>query len=182
MEQNRYKWELIELLRKGEGHQRALGRQIGVNHMTVSRTLRALQQENIADCRREGKNTVYLLKDSAEAKIAVRMCEYAKLTHTIHRYPRLRRIIEELAHNPTISLAVLFGSYAKGIATASSDIDLFIATKDRTVKENMRQLDSKLSIKIGQLSARDPLSREIAENHIILKGVDAYYDRAELSP
>ena len=52
--------------------------------------------------------------------------------------------------------------------------------KNKKVKEKLQEINSKLSIQIGQLSKTDPLSREIFNNHVILRGVEEYYDMSEI--
>ena len=38
-------------------------------------------------------------------------------------------------------------------------------------------LDSKLSIKIGKYDKNNNLIKEIEKNHVIIKGVDEYYEK-----
>jgi predicted nucleotidyltransferase len=91
----------------------------------------------------------------------------------------LRGIIEAIRKNIKIKLAILFGSYAKGIAKQDSDIDIFIETKERSIKKELENLNSKLSVKIGDFDQSNPLIREIKKNHVIIKGIEQYYERAE---
>src|SRR3989338_1455082 len=76
-----------------------------------------------------------------------------------------------------IKLAVLFGSYAKGIAKLESDIDIYIDTANKTIKGELSLINSKLSIKIGDYNKSNLLIREIEKNHVILKGVEEYYEK-----
>ena len=77
-------------------------------------------------------------------------------------------------------MAILFGSYAKGIAKKDSDIDIYIETENRKIKEELSIIDSKLSIKIGKFDTSSLLIREIVKNHVILKGIEEYYAKNKI--
>lgn len=176
MEQN-LSYEILAVLLRESLHTRALAKKLNLNHMTVARKLKELVDENVLDFKAEGKNKVYFLKRTLEARGYVLMAELFKLIQLLRRYLRLRTIVEHIQKNPGIRIAVLFGSYASGAADEESDIDLFVETEDRDLKRELELLDSKLSVKIGSLDESSPLMREIEKNHVILKGVELYYER-----
>ena len=105
--------------------------------------------------------------------------EMHKTIQAIKKYPRLRKIIDKIKENKRISLVVIFGSYAKGTATKQSDIDLYIETEDRKIKDVAELIDTKLSVKIGQYDRKNILIREIEKDHIIIKGVEKFYEKNE---
>jgi predicted nucleotidyltransferase len=107
------------------------------------------------------------------------MVEKYKLLKTLEKYPYLRSIIEKIQKDKKIKLAILFGSYAKGLAKQDSDIDIYIDTTNKTKKE-LEALDTKLSIKIGKFNSSSLLAKEIIKNHIILKGVEEFYEKNNL--
>ena len=76
-----------------------------------------------------------------------------------------------------ISMAVLFGSYAKGIAHKESDIDIYIDTTDARVKKEVELVDSKINIKTGRYDKNSLLIKEVDKNHVIIKGVESYYEK-----
>jgi predicted nucleotidyltransferase len=172
--------EIVLLLLREELHTRALAKLLDTNHMTVSRKLKKLVKENVLDFKAEGKNKVFFLKKTSEARSLVLAAELYKLSRILVRYPRLRTVIEHLQADPRVSLAVLFGSYASGTADERSDIDIFIESEDRSIKKELEALDSKLSVKLGKFAAESPLGREIRKNHIIIKGAELFYDRLGL--
>ncbi|MEA3342861.1 MAG: nucleotidyltransferase domain-containing protein, partial [archaeon] len=102
-----------------------------------------------------------------------------KTLQAIKKYPRLRKIIDKIKENKRISLAVIFGSYAKGTATKQSDIDLYIETEDRKIKELAELIDTKLSVKTGLYDRKNILIKEIEKDHIIIKGVEKFYEKNE---
>src|SRR3989344_3210641 len=126
MEQKDYKLEIVLELLKEENHIRGIAKILNINHMTIFRKIKELFRENVVDFKEEGKNKKYFLKKTIEAKNYIYSAESYKLNKVLRKYPLLRTIIEKIQNDKRISLAVLFGSYAKGIAKPSSDIDIFI--------------------------------------------------------
>ncbi|MDP2908600.1 MAG: nucleotidyltransferase domain-containing protein [Nanoarchaeota archaeon] len=179
MELKDYRLEIVNALLKGEGHVRGLASKIGVNHMTVLRKIKILFRENVVDYNEEGKNKVYFIKKNPEAKYYTFMAEYYKLIQTLKKYPYLRKVIEKIQKDKNIELAILFGSHAKHEAKKDSDVDIYIETKDKKIKQDLERIDSKLSIKIGAYDRKNLLIKEIEKNHIIIKGVEEFYEKNE---
>ncbi len=177
MEQKDYSLEIIHLLSHGKSHARKIAASLGTSHMTVLRKLKALARENVVDFEVEGKNKPYFLKKTTEAKAYVFMAENYRLVRAMESYPRLRAIIEKIQKDNRIRMALLFGSYAKGRATKSSDIDVYLNTENRLLRDEIQLLDSKLSIKIGKYEKESLLIKEIEKNHVVIKGVEAYYEK-----
>lgn len=106
--------------------------------------------------------------------------EKYKSLESVKKYPRLRRIIDKVRENNEIQLALIFGSYAKGTATKESDIDLYLETDNRNIKDTIEQTDTKLSVKIGHYDKKNLLIKEIEKDHIIIKGVERFYEKTQL--
>ncbi|MEK6894370.1 MAG: nucleotidyltransferase domain-containing protein [Nanoarchaeota archaeon] len=184
MEQNSYdsyEHEIILTLLRGENHGRGIAKMLNVNHMSVLRILKSLMIQNIVDYREEGKNKVYFLKNGIESNIAINMAEQYKLAQTLKKYPNLRNIIEEVQKNREVRLALLFGSYAKGLAKESSDIDIYIESLDQKLKKELEVIEPNASIKLGKYDQNNLLIKEIEKNHVIIKGVEEYYEKQKLS-
>lgn len=177
MEQKDYKSEIINELLKTPNHVRGIAKNLKINHMTVSRKINELLNDNAVDYRQEGKNKVFFLKKTTEAKNYAYATEHYNLLQTLKKYPYLRKIIESIQENKKIQLAILFGSYAKKIAKNDSDIDIYIETTDKKIKQDIELLNSKLSIKIGKYDKTNLLIKEIEKNHAIIKGVESYYEK-----
>ncbi len=171
--------EIILLLSGNNLHVRALAKQLNTNHVTILNKLETLMEENVIDFKQKGKNKVYYLKKTLEARNCIIMAELYKMNKILKMYPRLRKIIEDILKNPKIELAILFGSHAKGLAHEDSDIDVFVETKSRILKRNLENSDSRLSVKIGTFNRSNPLIREIEKNHIIIKGVEIYHEKTK---
>ncbi|MBU0760982.1 MAG: nucleotidyltransferase domain-containing protein [Nanoarchaeota archaeon] len=177
MEQKDYKLEIVLELIKKKGHARDIAKRLETNHMNIVRKLKTLEKENIVDFNEEGKNKSYFLKKTIEAKIHIYKAENYKLIKLLSEHSSLRLIIEKIQVNPKIKLALLFGSYAKGIPKQTSDIDIYIETTNKSIKEEIKKLDTRLNIKIGKYNKSNLLIKEIEKNHVALKGVELYYEK-----
>lgn len=177
MEQKDYKLEIVILLLKEKSHIREIAKKLGVNHMTILRKITELSKENVVDYNRVGKNKSYFLKKTAESKIYAYISENYNLLMTLKKYPSLRNILEKIQENPKIRLAILFGSYSRRNPKRESDIDIYIESNDLKLKKEIENIDTRLSIKIGEYDKSNLLIKEIEKNHVILKGVEDYYER-----
>ena len=169
----------MELIR-GKSHLREIASHLGINHMMIVRRMKELIKENVVDFKVEGKNKVFFLKRTIEAKNHVFSAESYKLNKLLKKYPSLRGIVEKIQNDKRIKLAVLFGSYAKWIAKEESDIDIYIDTNDQNIKESLSLLHSQISIKIGKYDKSSRLIKEIEKNKVIIKGIELYYEKNNL--
>jgi hypothetical protein len=100
--------EVILLLLKEKLHVRAIAKKLKVNHVTVMNRLEDLVRENVLNFKQEGKNKVYFLKKTVEARSYIIMAECYKLNMTLKMYPELRNIFMTIQkHNSLFFLAVM---------------------------------------------------------------------------
>jgi predicted nucleotidyltransferase len=175
MEQKDYNLEIVLTLLQEKEHIRGIAKKLGTNHMLIVRKMRELSNANIVDFVQEGKNKTYFLKKTAEARSCVLMAENYKVLQTLEKYPSLRAIIEKLQRDERIRLALLFGSYAKNTANKRSDIDIFIETNDKALRNELVMVDSKLSLKIGNYERESAVIKEIERSHVVIKGAEELY-------
>jgi predicted nucleotidyltransferase/DNA-binding XRE family transcriptional regulator len=91
-------------------------------------------------------------------------------------YLEIKKAVKEVASKHDIKRVYLFGSYAKGLATPNSDIDLYMETniKDMThfeIAEEFRQrlLDKKVELFSPMLVIKNSrIDKEIKESGILL--------------
>ena len=178
MEQKDYSLEIVGQLIGKRLHVRELAKLLGTNHTTIIRKLKELSQENVLDFEEKGRNKVFFLKHTSEARAYIFMAEQYKLKQSLKKYPSLRNLFEKIHKNNEIKLAILFGSYAKDIAKKNSDIDIYVETTNKKIKQDLENLNSKLSIKIGKYNKDNLLIREIEKNHVIIKGVEKFYENS----
>jgi predicted nucleotidyltransferase len=170
--------EIVALLLREDLHTRAIAERLDSNHATVIRKLRDLTEDNIVDFRAEGKNKVYFIKKTLEGRNAAIIAEMYKQSMAVSRYPVLRGIIRAVLEVPDIPLALLYGSYAKGLAKKDSDIDIFIEPLNTSLKKQLEQRNSSMSVQTRGLRIPGTCSSgRIIRVHIIIKGVEVYFDK-----
>jgi predicted nucleotidyltransferase len=175
MLQSNYKFEILRELYKEPSHIRGIAKKVGTNQTTIARKAIELENENVIDYQIIGKNKVYSIKKSIEAEEHWNMLQSYKILKIIERFPELRGIITRIRMNPNIELALLYGSYAKGNANDGSDIDIFIETGSRKVRNEIAEIDSRISVNTGMLTSDSLLMQEILKENIIIKGKERYY-------
>ena len=129
---------ILELL-KERGHARELSKKLSIPLTTLLRILQGLQRKNVVEYRQEGKNKVYELRKTPEARIYVLNAENYKLLKVMRKYSQLTSIIKKIQENRDVKLAVLSGAYAEMKAGKDSKIEIFIEGKlgkdfDRKIK------------------------------------------------
>mgnify|MGYP001573245534 CR=1 FL=1 len=170
-------FEVILRLLKSEIHLRELSKEIKVPHSTLARRLAFLRNKLVIDYRVEGKNYIYFLRKNMIALKAAINAENYKFIKTVEKYKLLLSVFEQVVNTSGCSLIILFGSYAKGIPKEESDIDIYIETQDKKIKERIENLYPNLSIKIGIFDKEDLLIKEIIKNHVIIRGAEIYYEK-----
>lgn len=177
MSRNNYNIEIVKSLLRSENHIRGLAKLLNTSQTTIARKVQELHNDNIVDFKQEGKNKVVFLKKVLETKQYAYHVETQKFLEALKKYPQLRRILDLIKKNEKITLAILFGSYAKGTAQKESDIDIYLDTTDKKLKEEVELIDSKINVKIGKYNKDSLLIKEIEKSHIIIKGIELYYEK-----
>jgi len=168
--------EVILILLKGKAHLREISRLISVPHATLMRKLNQLVEDNILDYSLEGRNKLFFLKTNLQSKNYIFNAERYKLIKLLNKYPKLSIIFDDILSKSNNSLIILFGSYANFSAGSKSDIDIYI-DGTKKIKEELEEINSKISIKIGSFDKDSLLIKEIIKHHIILKGVEEFYEK-----
>lgn len=164
-------------LLKGKSHIREIARKLKTNQTSVKRRLDELYKQNIVDYRIEGKNYVYFIKKSLEARSFVIISESYSFILFLKKYLYLKGMIKKITEKENIDMAIIFGSYAKSIANKSSDIDFYIESENLDLKKEIELIDSRLSVKMGRYDKENLLIKEIESNHIIIKGIEKFYKK-----
>lgn len=174
---NNLKLEIISVLLKNKTHLREIARILNKPHSTILRKINEFVKENILDYKKEGKNKIFFIKNNLKAKNYIYSAEINKLNKVLEKYPRLSVILGDIKKNFSKGMIILFGSYAKGNSKENSDIDIYLETNDNKIKNKLKELNSKLSIKIGKFDEKSLLIKEIIKNHIIIRGLENFYER-----
>lgn len=158
-------------------HGRAISKALALPLTTVQRHLSGLIRANVLDSETVGRNRMFRVKKTLAARQAVYSAEHYRLAKLIEKYPGLAILIEDILENTTARLVILYGSYAGFSAKKESDIDIYLETDGLKPKKTLEALDSRLSVKTGEFMKGDPLIKEVIRKHIILRGVEDFYER-----
>ena len=88
----------------------------------------------------------------------------------------LVRICSEILSEYDVDYCYLFGSYAKGKASGSSDVDLLISAKVTGLKyyELVERLREALHKKVDMLDTKQLLKNEALLNEVLKEGIRIY--------
>jgi len=180
MNQNRIniEYEIIFKLLKDNAYGREIAKELGIPLTTIQRSLLELEKNNVLDVVVQGKNKVYSLKKNLMARKFVYNAENYKMAKLLLRYPNLGPIISDVLSKNKSSLIILFGSYAKFSANKNSDIDIYLDTLNIKEKKEAEMVNSKVNAKIGRFDVKSLLIKEIIINHVIIKGVERFYEKS----
>lgn len=168
---------ILDLLRNKKNHIRNVAKNLKTSHTTVLRKIRELLKENVLDYKQEGKNKIFFLRKTLKAKNYIYMAEIYKTNKLLEEYPQMNIILKDVVSKTNMKLIILFGSYAKFSAKEDSDIDIFIETRNKTLKEKMKMINNKINLKIGSFNVKNNLIKEIIKNHVIIKGLEEFYEK-----
>lgn len=174
---NNLEAEIVLLLIKNRSHLREIARILDESHSTILRRINGLIKEGVLDYRREGKNKVFYIKDNLKSKNYVYSAEIYKLSKLINKCPELGIIFEDIKRVISKGMIILFGSYAKGNYKKNSDI--YIETLDNSIKNKIRDISSKINIKIGKFDTNSLLIKEIIKDHVIVRGLEEFYEKTK---
>ena len=176
---NNLELEIILVLLKNRTHLREIARILKEPHSTILRKINELVMENILDYTKEGKNKIFFIKNNLKSKNYIYSAEIHKLNKILKKYPELSIIFEDIKKNFSKGMIILFGSYAKDNPKKDSDIDIYLETNDSKIRDKLKEINSKLSIKIGKFDITSLLIKEIIKNHVIIKGLEDFYERID---
>lgn len=174
---NNLELEIILTLIRNRVHLREIARTIGESHSTVLRKMKELLNENVVDYKQEGKNKTFYIKNNLKAKNYVYSAEIYKLNKLLKKHPELSVIFADIKKNFPKGMIILFGSYANSNSKPESDIDIYLETSDNKVKNKIKEINSKLSVKIGEFDINSLLIKEIIKNHVVIRRVEEFYER-----
>ena len=121
-----YNYEVLLILLKRELYGRELAKELKTSLTRVQSVLNELRNINVVDYKIEGKNHLYFIKKNLSSKSFILNAENYKLTKIINKHPELEPIFEDVIKKSKCNLIILFGSYARGEDTNSSDIDIVV--------------------------------------------------------
>lgn len=156
----------------GELHTSEISRILGLPQRTIARKLEQLQKLNLLNYRKDGRNKYYFLNPGGSSFSLLEIIEcYKELAFSIE-YPQIHLLLEELSANSSL---ILFGSYAKGKAKSSSDIDLVVfARKNKKITEIIKKYPFEVNAHFvtlhlfkTRIKENWALAKEIIKDHIL---------------
>lgn len=169
-------------------HIRETARLLKANHRTVLLALQRLEKLGIMRYERSGRNKSYFLNlENNVAREFIKISELCRTADFLRAQFMFKKFLTEISAAVGIMPIIIFGSYAKGEETKTSDIDLLVLngrqlSEVRTIvkdfgrrhgKNIQLQAASTKSFEAG-LRERDHLVLEIVKNHIVLNNVDYF--------
>ncbi len=170
-------YEVILLLLKDELHVRDITKKLNVSLTKIQAILLELRKYNVVDYKVEGKNHKYFLKKNLISRSYVLNAENYKLIKLLREFKFLEPLLREISIKYCNLMIVLFGSYAKFSPKEESDIDIYVETTDKNIKQEIEKINELVNVKIGIFRKNDLLIKEIIKNHILIQRGEQFYER-----
>jgi uncharacterized protein len=151
-----------------EHHIREVARLVRISPRTAQLTLEALEERGALISRTRGRNRVYRLQKAGWRYVL--LAEHYKTISFLETHPHLERVL-----NSINGIAIIYGSYAKGTQTKTSDLDLFIAGTGQVPKApGIRIQTTRYPLDtFEQGIATDAYLREVIEHRVVISGAEA---------
>ena len=166
------------------------------SHVGLLPNLKKLEEEKFLLSKQVGKSKVFSLNlNNNQTKELILLAEKKRTLELLNKEFFIKKIYDEYIKTNLNGCLILFGSYASGINTKESDIDLiYIGEISNNEKEIIKDLGKVYNKEIHltimgleefkeQLHKQNALIKEIIKNHIILYNHDflinelwRYYD------
>ncbi len=169
---------------------REISRRIKTSYALVHTSINQLQHKNLIEVTKTGKSQLCAVNLSADPQLlAIAAMENAQ---QYMKKAKFSFVIDHLKEKLSdfMYIMLLFGSYAKGTATSTSDVDLFFAVQhEQDIEKMKRKINTVLSSTALKIDAevvttawllqmfneKSSVGREILNNSIVLHGAEQYY-------
>jgi len=163
---NKYKVLKVFLYNSTESFRlRELSRKVGIAPFSLSNYLNEFEKEGLIGIHIKDKIKFYTAQ-----RDNLRFSRYQKLSIQYELYES--GVIDKLWDELHPEFIILYGSYAKGEAIESSDIDIFIMCRDKKI--NIEEYERKLGKKLHLMfHLRDKIPNELKNNlvnGIVMRG------------
>ena len=156
-----------------------LAKKLHMNQKTVSNILSKLEKEHLLKFTVEGKNKYYSMNSfNPHIKEVIKLIEISRKIFFLKKYKHIKDLFEKIEERSK-GVVVIFGSYAKGTPTKSSDIDIFLIGACSGVEDLETLYNLKINIIVSKkkkFNKNEHFIKEIVKNHIILKGVEEFVE------
>lgn len=157
-------------------HIRDIARKCDIAPRTAQLILSDLSKKGVLTYESKGRTILYSIQINSISEYYLCLAESYKKTVFLKKYP-------EISHLKIDSkIAIIFGSYAKGIEKKDSDIDLLIIGEydKNSVKSFEKTYRKTIDVKQYPENAfknPDILIKEVLQNHVILVGQEFFVNQ-----
>lgn len=167
----------------GKGlHVREIAKKLKLSPSAISYMTKRLEREGILRHMTEGRNKKYFINfGNPAANGMLAAAEIAKRAEVMEKQFIIKKLAGEVSFRS--SVALLFGSFAKGTADKGSDIDIMIIGKNNALEDGLEKFGKLykkqvqvMSLSEGNFMRRGELVNEIMKNHIVLSNAEGFVD------
>ncbi|MDP3699019.1 MAG: nucleotidyltransferase domain-containing protein [Nanoarchaeota archaeon] len=160
---------------------REVERLLKISPRTAQLILEDLEDKGIIESKTRGKIKTYKINPSEFTKRYLVLVEQYKAIAFLEKRLLIKEIIEKIT--PHIEgIAVIFGSYVKGLEKEGSDLDIFVAGtyNQDGIKRVSKNLGIEISVKCYPLKTfeknvtKDILLKEVLKNHVVFVNVEQF--------
>ena len=160
---------------------RELVGKVKISQKNIALTLIKLEKLGILSSKIRGNTKYYFLnKQNGLIEKYLVFFEVGRCVDFLEKHQKISSFFEEIIF---LGIVCIFGSYAKGLEKKDSDLDLFVVGNydEKKVNEIGEKFGIEISIKSGakrdfrdMLKSKNPLVKEIIENHVIISGFEDF--------
>lgn len=190
---NNCKLKLLEILMKTPFEAYSinyLAKRINLAYPHVYESIMRLEKAGIIIIEKKGKSNLCKIRFNNPEVLAA--AALINLERFLKNHPNIKNLTNQLkeALSDELYILLLFGSYAKGTAKKTSDIDLFFIIKDKNKIEQFKNkiisVISKLNYKVEfevstidwfckMLNDKTTVGREVFKNNRVLHDAESYF-------
>lgn len=175
--------EIISLFRKNyktRHYLREISKLSKLPLKTCQNLLASLEKDKILKSKIEGKNKYFSLNlENIKTKSCLLQSEIYQTEIFIEKYPQFNMFLKSIKTTVPI---IVFGSFAKFSADASSDLDLLVISNKKLklpfhlLPFKIHQINLTEKSFVKSVNQQETLIKEIEENHLILNNHSFYID------
>ncbi|MDO8740877.1 MAG: nucleotidyltransferase domain-containing protein [Candidatus Woesearchaeota archaeon] len=170
---------------------RGIAKKLGKSYTLVYNNIADLEKKNIIKKEPVPPAQIVTLNEFAPTPVFVDI-ELKRKKDLLQKYPWIQVMLEDIfiSAKNLFFILLVFGSYAKGLQTAKSDLDLLIIVRDkkdiREIEDAMHKAYTKVKKAPNFIDTNDfremilnpgalNIGNEARKYHVILYGVEGYY-------
>lgn len=168
-------------------HLRKIAREIKGDTKTISISLKRLEKLGVIISEKRGKHKEFMLNFNFKNPFTsyfLTMAEIHKATEFLKENFKIQKIFEIIKEKGNV--IIVFGSYAKGLETKGSDLDILIVN-GKIDMETIEKIENLYGIKISPIhfseeefiqmqKNKETFFKEVLNAHVILKGFEFFVE------